>query len=495
MINSIQQFTKTGIPNLEKLVEKLMKDPKDIASFINGSQAELMNFLCNFIGEVFTECDQCLRDSKKRRQKWEIVRRDVKSLITSVGEVHFEKTLFKEKEGGGSEYLLDRIMGIAPGERITEDACERLFNEAVQTSYRRAGEELSIGSKVSKQTVKNKLHNLKIPPVPIPARKKVVDYLYIDADEDHVALQFKNKKGDLIASANGYKYNSVLAKLVYVYEGVEKEAPRSNRHRLINPHYFSGVYSGKDNEKLWDLVYEYLDSHYELSKVKKIYLNSDGGAWIKAVSKRFNGITKVLDGFHLGQYLIKMTRHLGDSGWDARNELRVVIKDGSKDDFIILSDRILEYAESASERMRIIEGRDYILNNWSPAKARIHSRDKVCGCSAEGHVSHVLSGRMSSRPMGWSVLGVDKMAHLRAYYWNKRNMLDLVRYQKKELPLAAGGEEIVLSASDMFLSERSVKSSDIWYREQLGKYSDAMRASVSLQTKKQAMFNAHIWGL
>lgn len=37
-------------------------------------------------------------------------------------------------------YLLDRIIGLEKHERITEDAQARMLKEAVQTSYRRAGE-------------------------------------------------------------------------------------------------------------------------------------------------------------------------------------------------------------------------------------------------------------------------------------------------------------------------------------------------------------------
>lgn len=66
------------------------------------------------------------------------------------------------------------------------------------------------------------------------------------------------------------------------------------------------------------------------------------------------------------------------------------------------------------------------------------NKEGVIGCSAEGHVSHVLSSKMSSRPMGWSRTGTDKMAYLRAYYYNGENMLELVRKQRKELPKAAG---------------------------------------------------------
>jgi len=491
MINSIQQFSEKGIPKLEKLVENFMKNPKDIVTFINGSKDEFLDFLLNFLGETFTECDQMLRDSGKRRQKYEIVRRDSKSLITSVGEVFFEKTLFKDKETLKSEYLLDRIMGIEPHERMTEDAEELMLTEAAQTSYRRAGLGCSIKAGVSKQTVMNKLHVLRFPPAPVPATKKVVDYLYIDADEDHVALQFRDKKGDLVEAKNGNKYNSALAKLVYVYEGVEPEAPMSTRYRLINPYYFSGVYSGRDNGKLWDEVYEYLDAHYDLSKVKRIYLNSDGGAWIMAATKRFGGITKVIDGFHLNQYLLKMTRYLKDSLWDALTELREVIKDGTKEGFIILTEKLLGYAGTDQERGRIEEGRDYIINNWTPAKTRLHSREKICGCSAEGHVSHVLSDRMSSRPMGWGLTGIDVMAHLRAYYWNKGDMLELVRYQKEVLPLAAGCEDAYCSAAEIFVSERGGKE----YNE-FGKYADAIRASfITVVPAKKAWFNVNIWDL
>ena len=61
---------------------------------------------------------------------------------------------------------------------------------------------------VTKGTVKNVLHQIKFPKnFQIPEVKKVVDYLYIDADEDHYHLQFQNKKGDIPISENGRKCN------------------------------------------------------------------------------------------------------------------------------------------------------------------------------------------------------------------------------------------------------------------------------------------------
>ena len=155
-----------------------------------------------------------------------------------------------------------------------EDAEAKMYEEAVQTSYRRGGIEASILSEVSKQTVKNKIHKLEFPGNEVVRKdKKVVDYLYIDADEDHVSLQFREKKGDLRVIGENQKNNCLITKLVYVYEGIENESPKSKRHKLIEPYYFCRVCNGKDNESFWDEIYKYLNDKYDLSKVKKIYLN------------------------------------------------------------------------------------------------------------------------------------------------------------------------------------------------------------------------------
>ena len=73
------------------------------------------------------------------------------------------------------------------------------------------------------------------------------------------------------------------------------------------------------------------------------------------------------------------------------------------------------------------------MKNWTSAKLRLLKESGIEGSSTEGYVSHVLSDRMSSRPMGWSKKGMAKMAELRAYYYNGGDMLELVRYQKEEM--------------------------------------------------------------
>lgn len=490
MINSIKHFEEKCIPIFEKLEGDFYRNPTDVASFITGLTEELHHLGLLMVKEALESMNQMLKESGKRTQSW-VVEKDVeKQLLTSLGTVRYKKTLFTNKETGEMEFLLDRIMGLEKHARMTEDAEARLLEEAVQTSYRRGGESASILDKVSKQTVKNKIHQLEFPKAVIPKQKKTVEYLYIDADEDHVPLQFREKKGDLAVTEDGYKNNCQISKLVYVYEGVEPESPKSKRNKLINPYYFGRVCEGKENEELWKEIWEYLDATYDLEKVKKIYLNSDAGSWIESGSKVLGKVVGVLDEFHLQKYMIKLTSNpkLLDSDWDARYHLYRALRKGTKEDFVRWVGKIDEYEENEAGHKRIKVAADYILSNWTAAKTRVQKQDKICGCSAEGHVSHVLSSRMSSRPMGWSKTGVAKMTELRAYYYNKKDMLELVRFQKESLPKAVGMEYPEVSVAQILRKEKGERSEII-------KYQECIRHSLSPSIKKKVWFQSHIWGL
>lgn len=192
--------------------------------------------------------------------------------------------------------------------------------------------------------------------------------------------------------------------------------------------------------------------------------------------------------FHLEKYLTKLTSHMKDSREDAANELRTAIRSKTKKDFEEIVERLEECLENETGMKRIADAKEYILSNWTAAKLRLRHQEGVKGSSTEGHVSHVLSSRMSSRPMGWSIKGATKMAKLRAYELNGGDMLELVRYQKRNLPKAAGAGYDVLSSTEIIQSEKNRHG-------ELGKYLDTISHSVSLHNRKIVYFNSHIWGL
>ena len=94
-------------------------------------------------------------------------------------------------------------------------------------------------------------------------------------------------------------------------------------------------------------------------------------------------------------------------------------------------DRVLKLTENDTKKEAVREAKRYIMNNWDGVEIKEEKVDEIVGCSAEGHVSHVYSERLSSRPKGWSKIGADQMAQLRIYKQNGGNIYDLVMRQKK----------------------------------------------------------------
>lgn len=100
---------------------------------------------------------------------------------------------------------------------------------------------------------------------------------------------------------------------------------------------------------------------------------------------------------------------------------------------------------AAKKTEKIEDLRKYVLGNWSAVRRTLRNK-LVNGCSAESHVSHVLSDRLSSRPMGWSQTGADRMSKLRCYDRNngRAAIIDLVKYSREHRHLKATGTEGIM---------------------------------------------------
>ncbi len=67
------------------------------------------------------------------------------------------------------------------------------------------------------------------------------------------------------------------------------------------------------------------------------------------------------------------------------------------------------------------DARGYLLSNWMAAKLRLSNNEGVIGSSTEGHVSHILSKRMSSSQGG----GVKKVQVMSHSYVCMRKMVEI----------------------------------------------------------------------
>ncbi len=488
MNNSIQYFLENGIPGLEKIKKDFFTNPACFDEYIEEVKKIVLDLGCHIISEVLEECNTLLEESLKRRLHWQVKDRSQKNIMSPVGLLSFTRTRFKNKETKETVYLLDRVLGLLPHARMSDGVEAALLEEAVQTSYEKAGKEACPGECVSRETVMRHVRRLEIPAKSQeePAVKKKTRILYAEADEDHAVLQFHKKKGD-IKRFNGHADNKQIVKLVYVHEGYTDSG--MDRKELKNVVYFGGLYRGKDNGKLWNEVKEYIGKHYGTEETEKIYFQSDGGAWMKKGLETL-GADFVLDGFHVQKYIRRMARLAGETEEEMkenRKKIQVWIEKGSRKELERWAVQI-KTGMKEKDQKKLEESLKYIKNNWQGIRRRVKNKESINGSSTESHISHVLSSRLSSRPKGWCMEGLDKMAQLRVYWKNGGSLLGLVKYQKEEKITEKTEEEKYFSATEMVTWEKK-------HRKTNGKYIEALRASISSQISAKVFFNASIAGL
>ncbi|MCR5097815.1 MAG: UPF0236 family protein, partial [Lachnospiraceae bacterium] len=63
-----------------------------------------------FIGEVFSEMDDQLMDNLRRKERFIIQRKRERNLISTVGDIHYERTYCRDRETGEYRCPLDEII-------------------------------------------------------------------------------------------------------------------------------------------------------------------------------------------------------------------------------------------------------------------------------------------------------------------------------------------------------------------------------------------------
>lgn len=248
------------------------------------------------------------------------------------------------------------------------------------------------------------------------ATKRLVDNIYCIADEDHVHLQ----KGGIEEP-----------RLVVVYDSMVKNGKRA---QLCNKKHFGGVYKGKIDD-LWEEVLTYLDNTYELDKVKNIYVLGDGANWIKTGLEWLPKSINVLDKFHL------MKAVNGIVGKETKDNIKKIseykrriyrsfyaldFKETKEVVYEILAEEMEETTRKRKEKLL-----KYILNNKEGISNLYKYQNHLHGCSAEGHISHLYSARLSSRPLGWKTINVDNVSRLRLVKADNKEIKNIVHNKRK----------------------------------------------------------------
>ena len=348
---------------------------------------------------LLEEVDAAIYETVKPNHRYQVKARRCRTLTTLWGDVSFCRRYYQDKTDGTYHYLLDEWMDLEKYTHIDPLCQAVLVAHAADVSYSKAVS-LTTPKRLSAQSVMNSIRKTGTIPneaAAMPEPKSGLRKVYVEADEDHVAMQHSRSK---------------QMKLINVYE--EKKVVGKGRRVLCGRRTFSGFESPS---VLWPEIDRYIAATYGGGDTNpEVVIKGDAANWIQAGTNYVGYSHHVIDGYHLSQYIRKIAGN-GDS-----TRLYQAIRANDRDSFI--QEVQQKYRRCPNRRKPIKAGYQYILSNWDGVHETLTRPDAAS--STEGHVSHMLSERMSSRGMGWSPIGAEQIARMRTYVANGGDLIAYV---------------------------------------------------------------------
>lgn len=363
-----------------------------LAELERGLTEKVQACVCDFMSQYLEEVNQqILADQSGRRRAGFTVERhdDERRLLTTFGEICYTRSYFAGKDGTYA-YLADRAVGVENYSRVSEGVSVSLAKAAGEMSYAKSSRYIT-GGAVSRQTVMNKVRSCQPAPSPEPEKLRV-SALHIDADEDHVTMVGGRKS---------------IVPLISVYEGIEKKGKRGICRNIFHISEY-----GKTTEELWEQALSEAEARYDLDETK-IYIHGDGANWIQTGLEWFPNAIFVLDKYHKNKAVTAMTAGLEPvtrRQYDI--QIRSALRDNDSRFFLELADSLSAQLPERAEKIQPAAG--YLKTHIEGVSICAADPEANNGGCTEPHISHVLSSRLSSRPMAWSATTLSSLAPMLA---------------------------------------------------------------------------------
>lgn len=353
------------------------------------------------------------KNSKERKEKYYVQQTRERTLITSLGLITFNKTYYKSKNKINGKYVyysyLEDCLGIDKWAKMSLSCEVNLINNALDNGMTWASVNTIPNYSISRQTISTKIKNINFNYFENIIKRQTPKILYIEADEVHANLQSRNK---------GTK--NKIVPVILTHEGHKEDFVK--KKELKNTHYIAS--SILKTDKLWEETYKYLDTVYDLNKVDKIFLSSDGGSWITGYDIAFPNIIFVLDKFHYKKalnYIFKKEpniTNIADSYLRSKmiNEFKILVK--------------TQYKLYPDQKNEMIKKQNYLINHIDGIINQNHP-DYKCPCSMEGHISNKYAKFITSRPHSYSKDGLENITQLLTMKANKIRLTEEIYYKFK----------------------------------------------------------------
>ena len=353
------------------------------------------------------------KNSKERKDKYYVQQTRERTLITSLGLITFNKTYYKSKNKINGKYVyysyLEDCLGIDKWAKMSLSCEVNLINNALDNGMTWASVNTIPNYSISRQTISTKIKNINFNYFENIIKRQTPKILYIEADEVHANLQSRNK---------GTK--NKIVPVILTHEGHKEDFVK--KKELKNTHYIAS--SILKTDKLWEETYKYLDTVYDLNKVDKIFLSSDGGSWITGYDIAFPNAIFVLDKFHYRKALNYIFKKEPNITSIADNYLR----NKMINEFKILVKA--QYKLYPDQKNKMIQEQNYLINHIDGIINQNHP-DYKCPCSMEGHISNKYAKFITSRPHSYSKDGLENITQLLTMKANKIRLTEEIYYKFK----------------------------------------------------------------
>ena len=130
-------LNKVLVSGLLDAEEEFLKHLDSFSMFEESVRGLTNQMAADFIGLTLSNADSLIRESGRRKGSYTVQRSRKRTLISSVGDIPFTHTLYKDQEGR-CRCLLDELIRLPDRERFTPSAEAKVLNESEVHSYQHA---------------------------------------------------------------------------------------------------------------------------------------------------------------------------------------------------------------------------------------------------------------------------------------------------------------------------------------------------------------------
>ena len=383
---------------------------------------------------------------------WSVHEHAKRTLVTLVGAVTFERTIFLDELGRRRAWA-DELLGIPPRARLSACAFLWVASHAAELSYRKTASEFAAltSAPISHVTVMNVVHRegalLKESGGEFAREggKVSQDVLFVESDGLWVHLQEREHRDEALPRflyEQARKTKSFELKIAALYAGKAKVAPgRYERGRLCL------TCLDGDADAFWERAWRMLVENYEEEDVERIAVGGDGAEWcgperVEARAAAGCVVDYTLDFFHV---MKKVTRAFPDEGSPKREWAVNLAVRGKGKQLARMCGRVAAKMKAGKARDKVADLAAYIANHLGgvrPPKRELGTM--------EGTNAHVGAARLKGQGRSWSRAGAEAMCLIRCAIITGRALVaPPVGQWFDERELAAGEASLPKSASQV----------------------------------------------